>query len=153
MTRHFFSATILVLLFTSLVSAADNGADINWRGSGGWGVGLPYAAQFDPTSLRQLSGEVVAVNKITPVHGMTEGIAITVRTHNETVIVHLGPLWFLERQDALRFIPGDSLGVTGSQTTVQGEKVLIATAITRKGKQLLLRDTQGIPLWSSLRQP
>lgn len=142
----------MLMLTVGTLHAADNGADFKWRGSGGWGVGLPYAASFKPATLRQFQGEIVKLDKIVPRTGMAEGVAMTVRTHNETLTVHLAPLWFLERQDALLLLPGDAVAVSGSSTLLDGQTVIMATAVTRKGKTLLLRDAQGVPVWSALRQ-
>lgn len=150
---------ILVLPFLSLtillsipVHGADSSSEIKWRGSGGWGVGLSYAGLFDPVTVRTLSGEVIRVVREVPAPGMAEGVVMTLRSRDETLTVHLGPLWFLERQDALMLLPGDTLEVRGSLVSTVNGRFMVASELTRKGRVLRLRDPQGLPVWSAWRQ-
>lgn len=151
-TRRILPVATLFIFLSIQTFAANTGTDISWRGSGGWGVGLPYAMRFDPGTVGSFSGEIVKVEKVVPLHGMTEGVAVTLRNREETLTVQLGPLWFLERQDALMLLPGDTLEVRGSRVAINGEKGMIATEMARKGRGLRLRDEQGLPVWSAWRQ-
>ncbi|MFT5702361.1 MAG: hypothetical protein ACI8ZB_005280 [Desulforhopalus sp.] len=65
----------------------------------------------------------------------------------ETLSVHLGPGWYIERLDD-PIIPGDVIEVSGSRVTVQGQLAIIATRIKKGAALLILRNDLGIPAWS-----
>jgi len=122
-----------------------------WRGSGGWGPGTPYNRNYDPKSLETVSGEVVAVDLLTPGKGMSTGVHLNLKTDKETVSVHLGPAWYLENQD-VKIEKKDRVEVKGSRISFGGKPAIIASEV-RKGDQILtLRDNDGFPLWSAWRR-
>lgn len=143
----------MVLVFTGSARPlwAAPGPDLHWRGSGGWGAGLPYGRHFDPALVRDLAGEIVAVERFVPLPGMAEGVLLHLRTPEETVTVHLAPLWFLERQDVALTV-GARVTVHGSRVTLDGRPVLMAIRVTGTGRLLTLREENGLPLWSAWRQ-
>jgi len=69
------------------------------------------------------------------------------KTGPETILVYLGPGWFLEKQD-LTFAPKDEVEITGSQITFQGKPTIIAAQVKKGDKSLRLRDPAGIPAWA-----
>ena len=85
-----------VLLTASVVTA---GPWKGWRGSGGWGMGSQYNRMYNPATVETLSGTVEAVNKVMPMKGMNSGIHVFLKTDKETISVHLGPEWYVERLD------------------------------------------------------
>lgn len=93
-----------------------------------------------------VSGEVVSVDKITD-RGTGYGVSLTLKTGKETILVYLGPGWFLEKQD-LTFMPKDQVEITGSQITFQGKPSIIAGQVKKGDKSLKLRDPAGIPAWA-----
>lgn len=145
-------ALIVVIFAATLLIAAQTWAQprggMMWRGSGGWGSGTPYNKMYDPKSLETVSGEVVAVDRITPGKGMSNGIHLSLKTDKETVSVHLGPAWYLENQD-VKIEKKDRLEVKGSRVSFGGKAAIIASEV-RKGDQILtLRDNDGFPVWSA----
>jgi hypothetical protein len=63
------------------------------------------------------------------------------------VYVHLGPVWYLERQ-GLEIFPGDSVEVKGRYRTMQsGELQVIAHEAIKGDHVLVLRDSDGRPVW------
>ena len=139
-------AAALVVLFTGTTVFAQP-----WRGSGGWGMGSSYQRMYDPATVQTVSGEVAAVEKVTPMKGMKYGIHLILKKDKETIPVHLGPGWFIERQD-IKIAKGDKIVVKGSRVTVSGKPAIIAAEI-KKGKDvLILRDNAGIPVWSGWRR-
>ena len=74
-------------------------------------------------------------------------MSLTLKTGKETILVYLGPGWFLEKQD-LTFAPQDQVEITGSQITFQGKPALIAAQLKKGDKSLKLRDPAGIPAWA-----
>lgn len=118
----------------------------------GWERGSRYAMMYNPQTVETLAGEVTRVDKFTPMHGMSTGIHLMVKTNKETISVHLGPARYIESQD-VRFEPGDKVEVTGSRITFEGQPAVIA-AVVKKGDHVLkLRDDKGLPAWSGWRRP
>jgi len=122
-----------------------------WRGSGGWGMGGSYQRMYDPATVETVSGEVTSVEKITPMKGMRYGIHLLLKTESGTLSIHLGPGWFIERQD-IRIAKGDKVRVTGSRVTVAGKLAIIAAEVVKGNDRLLLRDKAGVPVWSGWRR-
>jgi hypothetical protein len=79
------------------------------------------------------------VDKITPKKGMSYGVHLTLKSHNETISIRLGPAWYIENQD-IRIMPTDKIEVTGSRITYQGKPVIIAAEIKKGDEVLKLRD-------------
>lgn len=139
------SAAVMVLLCSSVVLAA------NWRGSGGWGMGSTYQRNFNPLTVETIPGTVASVEQTTPMKGMNYGIHIILKAEKETIEVHLGPSWYIERLDA-RIEKGDKVEVKGSRVTMAGKVVIIAAEVKKGDNTLILRDSAGIPAWAGWRQ-
>jgi hypothetical protein len=140
--------SILILLFAS-ESFAQRG--MGWKGSGGWGMGTGYGKMYNLKTIVTISGEVVSVDKITPINGMYYGIHMTVKTDKETISVHMGPGWFIENQD-IKIEPKDKVEVKGSRITFEGKPAIIASDIKKGEETLKLRDEYGFPVWSGWRR-
>jgi hypothetical protein len=140
---------ITVITMISLMLAVDALAQkgMKWKGSGGWGMGSQYDRMYDPKTLETLSGEVVSVDTITPMKGMSYGVHLTVKTEKETVSVHLGPGWYVENQD-VKIEPKDKVEIAGSRITFDGKPAIIAARIKKGDETLVLRDENGFPVWS-----
>lgn len=124
---------------------------VKWRGSGGWGPGSAYGRMYDPKTVEAVTGEVVKVDRITPMRGMSGGVHLVVKTDKGDVSVHLGPQWYLENQD-VKIEPKDKVEIKGSRVTMQGQPVLIAAEVKKGDEVLKLRDDAGIPLWAGWRR-
>ena len=100
---------------------------------------------YDPKTVETIQGNVVSVEK-TPSKGRSYGVHLTLQTEKETISVHLGPGWYVEKQTP-RIEPNDTVTITGSRVTVGGKRAIIAAQV-KKGKDILkLRDENGIPMW------
>ncbi len=139
---------LIFSLFLSSVVFAQEG--IQWRGGGGWGKGTSYDRMYDPKTVATITGEVVSIDKITPMKGMGYGVHLMVKTDKETISVHLGPGWYIENQDA-EIKPKDRVEVTGSRVTFEGEPAIIAAEVKKGDEVLKLRNEKGIPYWSGWR--
>ena len=138
--------TISILgLFLATDSFAQQG--IKWRGSGGWGMGSGYGKMYNPKTIETIMGEVVSVDKITPMKGMHYGIHMVVKTATETISIHLGPEWYVENQD-IKIMPKDKVEVKGSRVTFEGKPAIIAAEVKKGNETLRLRDENGFPVWS-----
>lgn len=141
-----------VLAMAGLLVGQDAFAQgMRWKGSGGWGPGSPYGRTYDTKTVETVSGEVLKVDRITPMHGMSAGVHLVVKTEKGDVSVHLGPQWYLENQD-VKLATGDKVEVKGSRVTVQGQPALIAAEVKKGDGLLKLRDEAGIPIWSGWRR-
>ena len=127
-------------------------ADEQSPGGGGWGPHGGYGRLYDPATEETIRGEVVRVERVTPMHGMSGGVHLLVRTGDgATISAHLGPSWYIDNQDfAIR--PGDTVEVTGSRVTIDGAPAVIARLVARGDDELVLRDQAGIPMWSASRR-
>lgn len=139
---------LLVVACTTTVFAAPGRGG---RGSGGWGMGGGYQRMYNPATVETVSGEVIAVNRMTPMKGMATGIHLQLKTDKETLSVHLGPAWYIERLDA-QIEKGDTIEVKGSRVTVAGKPAIIAAEVKKGDALLTLRDNSGIPAWSGWRR-
>ncbi len=149
-TKRITSVTFALLAFF-VASVALAGPWNGWRGSGGWGTGSPYQRMYDPATVESVSGIVESVNKITPAKGMYSGIHLTLKTDKETIDVHLGPEWYIERQD-VKIEKGDKVDVRGSRITFNGKPAIIAAELKKGDSTLILRDSAGIPAWAGWRR-
>jgi hypothetical protein len=121
-----------------------------WRGGGGWGSGAPYARMYNPQSVETITGEVMKVDEIRPMKGMSYGVHLTVKTDKETIPVHLGPAWYIENQE-MKIAAKDKVEVKGSRITLEGKPDLIASEVRKGDEVLTLRDANGFPAWSGWR--
>jgi hypothetical protein len=106
---------------------------------------------FDPKTVETVTGEVVKVDRITPMRGMSSGVHLVVKTDKGDVSVHLGPQWYLENQD-VKIEPKDKVEIKGSRVTLQGQATLIAAEVKKGDEVLKLRDDAGVPMWAGWRR-
>jgi len=137
-----FVAVVFVLTAT-VASAGWKG----FKGSGGWGPGTKYAGLYNPSTVDTVSGEVVDIQPIVPFKGMYSGVMLVLKTDKETLNVHLGPSWYVERLD-VRLEKGDKIEVKGSKVTFANAPTIIAAEIKKGDTLIVLRDANGIPVWA-----
>ena len=70
----------------------------------------------------------------------------TLQTDKETIAVHLGPSWYIDKQTP-KIETNDTITVTGSRVTVDGKPAIIAAQVKKGNEILKLRDENGIPVW------
>lgn len=141
------AALALLVVLLSGTSALAQGMG----GSGGWGMRGSYQRMYNPATVETVSGEVVSVETMMPMKGMGSGIHLTLKTEKETLPVHLGPSWFLDRLDS-NIEKGDRIKVKGSRVTMMGKTTIIAAEVKKGDNLLLLRDGNGVPVWSGWRR-
>ncbi len=76
------------------------------------------------------------------------GTHLVVKTDSSTLLVHVGPSAYIARKQ-FSFAKGEEIKVLGSKVTIAGTETLLAREITKDGKVLVLRNTQGIPEWAA----
>ena len=146
---------ILIAVLVTLVAAASIGVaappGFGWRGSRGWGADGNYGRLFDPKSVVTIHGTIASLTEVAPMKGMGMGVHVMLKTDAETVDVHLGPVWYLESQDA-DLKAGDTIEVRGSRVQIDKRPTLIAIEIKRGDDVLVLRDADGVPRWAGWRR-
>jgi sporulation protein YlmC with PRC-barrel domain len=120
---------------------------------GGWGVDTPYSRLYDSAKEQTISGQVISIETSAPMSGMAPGMQMLVQTDDgKSTRVQVGPVWYLERQD-LDIKENTRVQVTGARAEIEGQPVLMAREVQFDGQVIMLRDAQGMPMWSSLRRP
>ncbi len=142
---------LAVTLIFFLTASASFAAWKGWRGSGGWGMGSQYNRMYNPATVETISGTVESVDKFTPMKGMYSGIHLILKTEKETIDVHLGPEWYIEKLDT-KIEKGDKIEVKGSRVTISGKPAIIAAEVKKGDNVLILRDSAGIPAWAGWRR-
>lgn len=100
--------------------------------------GRPRAPTFDATTVSSFSGVVLGVER-------QAGVTLTVRRGEDTVLVHLGPVGYVDER--AQFAAGDVVEVTGSHVVVEGQATVLTTRVKRGERVLKLRDAAGVPLF------
>ena len=118
------------------------------QGPGGSGAGPRY----DPDTVTTLRGTVDAVTVQPARGGRAGGMHLALKTDGQTMDVHLGPTWFLQRE-GIELAKADAIEVTGSVVDLEGATFLVARELKKGPKAVRLRDEQGIPAWSGGRRP
>lgn len=142
---------ILALVVGVFTAEAAFAASRPWRGSGGWGSEGPYQRMYNPATTESISGTVMTVEKYVPLKGMNYGIHLLVKTEKETIPVHLGPAWYVERQDT-KIVKGDKVAIRGSRVQFEGKPAIIAQEVRKGDAVLTLRDEKGNPAWAAWRR-
>ncbi len=129
----------------------DNFSDGTARMSepGGWSTSSEYNKLFTGET-ETIKGTITNVQNAPPMKGMSDAVVVTIHTDSGDRKVHLGPAWFLNRQD-LRLNTGDTITIKGAKASVQGDDVVIASEIQTSSGTLRLRDSKGMPNWDALR--
>ncbi len=136
-----------VFALTAMVTLSDADPWNKWKGSGGWGYKSQYQRMYNPQSVVEIKGVVEGIEQVTPTKGMSSGIHLKVKTDTETIAVHLGPAWFIERQD-ISIEKGDMIEVKGSKITFNESPAIIAKEVEKGDTELELRDDNGFPVWA-----
>lgn len=147
MKRYRFSLLAMLIAVVSFATFSYAQMGMMWGGSGGWGRNGAYCGMYNSGTIETLTGEVAAVEKFVPYRGMSHGVRIILKTDKETVNVHLGPLWYIERQD-FKIEPKDKITVKGSVITFDGKKSIMASEVKKGDEILKLWDDRGYPFWS-----
>ena len=117
----------------------DNGGSRNYR----W---------YNSKTVETLDGEVTSLDtNVSRIGNPFQGTHLMIKTAQETIEVHVAPSWYLAEHD-FNLSNKEKIEVIGSRINIAGEPAIIAREI-RKGEQvLILRDQDGIPLWSGRNQ-
>jgi hypothetical protein len=139
-----FILTMCVLGLT-VGYAGEKGKMVGWEKDGA------YNKLYDLNEWDSFKGSVVGFKKITPLPGMSPGVALLVRdTDNDEIVqVHLGPKPFVN-PSSIAVRKGDKVKVRGVWAEIDGKDVFMASKV-KKGdffeyKVRLTKD--GTPFWT-----
>lgn len=102
---------------------------------------------YDPKTVETIQGKVLSVEKTAPAKNRGYGVHVMLQTDKETIPVHLGPAWYLEKQTP-QIEANDTVSVTGSRVTVDGKPAIIAAQVKKGNDILKLRGENGVAAWS-----
>lgn len=141
-------AAALLLSAATLPSLAQRGID---RGA--------QDPAYDPKTEITLTGTVSEIQQMTPqapppgrgpmMSGMG-GVHLTLTTKDGFKDVRLGPSAYLVEKN-FTIHKGDTLEITGSLVKMGGAEAVIAREVKKGSETLVLRDKNGMPLWSGYR--
>jgi len=118
----------------------------------GCGMGRGMGGRmYDPAKAETISGKVTSLEEFAAPRGAGTGVVLKVSSGSETLAVHLGPKWFLDKQE-MKFAAGDTVEIKGVKTMRRGQDIVIAAEVKKGSEVLKLRDEQGIPLWAGWRR-
>lgn len=138
-TKTFILFTSLII--STLLNSAYSQSALN--------PGIDYNGIYDVKTVEITGGTVTSIDKTYSVkNNANYGVHITLYSDKRQMPVHLGPAWYVENQD-VQIIPGDYLTVIGSIVTINDDQVIIAKEIMKDDKVLMLRDSNGYPLWAA----
>jgi len=107
-----------------------------------------YKRPFDSETIEELSGKVLMRDRNDDKKSEVRGAIFDLQTKEEVIPVHLGPSWYLDRQDR-GFKTGDKVTVRGSRVQHNGKNLIVAISVARGDEILKLRDEYGTPYWSA----
>jgi hypothetical protein len=136
-----FIAIAAVVFVLSGAAWAQQGPGPGGRGIRGKGP------MYDPAKAETLTGQVAEVKELTSRNGMRQGVGLMLKSGDKTVLVHLGPKFYIDQQ-AVKIAAGDTVEVTGVKAERMGQDVFMAGQVKKNGAVLKLRDETGRPLWA-----
>lgn len=102
---------------------------------------------FDVTVPVEVSGVITQVKNCNLGRGWyANGISLTVDDGNQQSLVHMGPIAYLNSYN-WQFKQGEEIQLKAFKGTGNYTGELFAAEVIRNGKQLVLRDRYGFPMW------
>ena len=117
------------------------------KGDGSCAQGGCFDRMYDPAKVETVTGQVVSLDPIASRQGNGQGIGLTLNTGAASLMVHLGPQWYLDQQ-VMKLSAGDTVEIKGSKTVPGDESVFIAAQVKKGSEVLKLRDENGAPAWA-----
>ena len=113
-----------------------------------FGQGMGQRRMFyDPSTVTTITGTIQSVDTLTGRGGNFQMIQLTVKDSSGTIPVHIGPAFYLDRQE-ISFKAGEAVVITGSKMQFNGNDFIAAAVVKYGGKTLTLRDDNGRPVWA-----
>jgi hypothetical protein len=117
----------------------------------GWEIDSPYNKHYNLDEWDSFKGYMVGFKEITPLPGMSPGIALLIkdRDSDEIITVHLGPSSFVN-PNSISLRKGEKVKVRGVWAEIGDQEIFMASKV-KKGdyyeyKVRLTKD--GTPFWT-----
>ncbi len=108
----------------------------------------PFADTYDGKRVETIKGTITTIGSVRIGDRQEERMRLRIRTsEGREVIVFAAPATFADQQ-ALGMRSGKTIEVTGSPTKYGTQTVLVAGSLAVDDKSLVLRDDQGLPVWT-----
>jgi hypothetical protein len=147
--RVIFTIITMIMVIITAESLAQQGK--KWKGTGGWRADSTFNRMYNLKTVETVAGEITAIDTLTSAKGRSYGVHLMLKTDKESIFVHLGPGWYLEKQDA-KIELKDKVEIKGSRITFEGKPAIIAAEVKKGDSILKLRDDNGVPVWSGRRR-
>ncbi len=98
--------------------------------------------------LDTVKGAVIHIDRMEQMHGVCNGVHLTLKIGERAVRIHLAPGAFM-KANGITIAKNDALEVSGFYIDVCGNPELMASTITVNRRTLRLRDASGHPLWNA----
>lgn len=113
-----------------------------------WAQKNDEGPKYDVATEVTIKGSVEEIKEVPNPKGQI-GIYLMVKSGADIVEVRLCPNSFLKEFEVV-FKKGDQLTITGSKVKVEDKEVILAREIENGNNKLVLRDKQGVPVWTWL---
>jgi hypothetical protein len=135
----------ICILSAGVSYATDKGSIV------GWEKGSAYNKLYDLNEWDSFKGYVKGFRIITPLPGMSPGVALLVRDRDsdKVITVHLGPRSFVHPNN-VGVRKGEKVHVRGVWAEIKGKEVFIASKV-KKGDYFeykVRRTKDGTPYWT-----
>ncbi len=150
MKKQYTFRWIIFLVCVFIISGVYSIQAGDSKDMGGWGMNDPYNKLYNAADVERIKVVVTEVKEVIPIPGMSPGVALVVREGNEgeEIIVHLCPVWY-KKASQIGIRKGDKIDLRGYFAEINGEEVIMAAKIKRKGKSFKVRlSSDGTPFWT-----
>jgi hypothetical protein len=144
--KRFFVIVFVVFCISSVFA-------VNALAKGGQGKGMSntaYGRLYNPSTVESFSGVVEEYGVASFGRGMSQGVHLVIKTDKETLSVHLGPVWYMNKQ-TIQIAKGDKVEIVGSRVVFNDNPAIIASSVKKGDQTLMLRDPKGVPAWAGSR--
>ena len=142
--------SIIIFLLAIGSAAAAEAKPSQKKDMGGWEIDSAYNKFYDYRELEKFRATVIGFDEVTPMPGMSPGIAVLIREFaGETIEAHVCPKWFCSIKD-IGVKKGDRVKIRGVWAEINGKDVFMVSKI-KKGDffQYKVRLTKnGKPFWT-----
>ena len=150
MKKQYTFRWIIFLVCVFIISGVYSIQAGDSKDMGGWGMNDPYNKLYNAADVERIKVVVIEVKEVIAMPGMAPGVALVVkeRGEGEEILVHLCPVWY-KKASQIGIRKGEKIDLRGYFAEINGEEVIMAAKIKRKGKSFKVRLTSdGTPFWT-----
>ena len=150
MKKQYTFRWIIFLVCVFIISGVYSIQAGDSKDMGGWGINDPYNKLYNAADVERIKVVVTEVKEVIPIPGMSPGVALVVKEGGEgdEILVHLCPLWY-KKASQIGIRKGEKINLRGYFAEINGEEVIMAAKIKRKGKSFKVRlSSDGTPFWT-----